>query len=125
MKQMIMEIDAGTEFDELPEDQQIDIMSANVQWPESVMLGTGPVEGKALLLIATSATVEQLEGMIAAHSLDWVVLASEGVTVDQSALLPYYLDVAVYDEGGEQTGTEPVTDLTDKIQTFAGHNWIY
>ena len=125
MKQMIIEIDTGTEFDDLPEDQQADIQSANIVWPESIMLGTEAVDGKTLLMIATTASVEQIEGMIAAHELEWAVLASEGVTVDQDLLLPYYSDLPIFDEDGEQTGFEPVTDLTGKIQTFAGKTWNY
>jgi len=56
-------------------------------------------------------------------------LAVENETVDQSLLLPYFVDVPVFDfdDDGEyiQTGTEPVTELTDKLQVWAGKNWKY
>ena len=123
--QFIVEIDENTDFDNLPEDQQVDIVSAHIHWPEGVMLGTGPVLGKTLLLIATTAKAEEIEAMIELHSLSWEVLAVEGVQVDQSLLLPYYLDRLIYDSDGEHIGDEPVTDLTGKIQTFAGKQWTY
>ena len=125
MKQMILSIDEGTDFELLPEDQQADVMLAKIQWPEAIMSGTEAVNGKSLILIATLASVEVIESMIFNHSLDWAVLAVEDVTVDQSLLLPFYSDVPVFDEDGEQTGTEAVTDLTGKIQTFSGHSWSY
>lgn len=125
MMQMIIEIDEETEFDNLPEEQQADVKSANIQWPESIMLGTEAVNGKTLLMIACDASVEQIEGMISAHNLTWLVLAVENEPIIQGLLLPFYSDVPTFDEDGEQTGTEAVTDLTDKIQTFAGHNWLY
>jgi hypothetical protein len=87
--QMIVKIDAGTEFDNLPEDQQADVLAANVSWPESVMLGTEAVLGQVLILIATTASELELNGMILAHGLDWTVLAVEGETINQSLLLPF------------------------------------
>lgn len=125
MMQMIIEIDEGTEFDTLPEEQQADVMSSNIQWPESMMLGTAPLDGKIIILIATSASVEQIEAMIFNHGLEWAVLAVENEEVDQSQLIPYYLDVPLFDEDGEQAGSESVEDLTGKIQTFAGKSWVY
>ena len=125
MKQMIIEIDEGTEFDSLPEDQQADIQSANVTWPESQMIGTEAIDGKILILIATTASEVELVNMILSHDLDWEVLVVEGEEVNQELLLPYYSYVPVFDEDGDQTGYEPLTDLTDKIQTFAGHQWSY
>jgi hypothetical protein len=123
--QMIIKIDEATEFDNLPEDQQADIQVAGVQWPESQMIGTQAVDGKVLILIVTTANETDLGNMILSHELDWEVLAVEGETINQSLLLPYYLDVPVFDEDGEQTGAEAITDLTGKIQTFAGHIWSY
>lgn len=123
--QMIIRIDEGTEFDDLPEDQQDDISGANVSWPESQMIGTEAVDGKILILIATTANEIDLSNMILSHGLDWEVLAVEGEEVNQALLLPYYSDVPVFDENGDQAGTEAVTDLTDKIQTFAGHAWTH
>ena len=123
--QMIIKIDAGTEYSELPEDQQSDILAAHVQWPESIMLGTQVVDGKALLLIITSASEIALSDMILLHELDWEVLAVEGEQINQALLLPFYSDVPVFDEDGEQTGAEAITDLTGKIQTFSGHQWSY
>ena len=123
--QMIIKIDEGTDFDNLPEEQQADIKTAMVQWPEGVMVGTKAVDGKIILLIVTSASELELSEMILSHALDWQVLAVEGEQINQALLLPFYSDIPIFDEDGNQTGTEAVTDLTGKIQTISGHKWAY
>ena len=123
--QMIIKIDEGTEFSELPEAQRDDILAGGVQWPEAMMLGTEAVNGKILLLIIATASELELSVMILEHGLEWEVLAVEGEQINQALLLPFYSDVPVFDADGEQTGTEAVTDLTGKIQTFSGHQWAY
>ena len=123
--QMIIRIDEGADFDSLPEEQQDDIKTAGVKWPEGVMIGTKAVNGKIILLIVTSASELELSGMILAHGLDWEVLAVEGEQINQALLLPFYSDAPIFDESGDQIGTEAVTDLTGKIQTISGHAWSY
>jgi len=125
MNQFIIEIDEGTEFDSMPEDQQEVITDAGFEWVSSVLYGTAPKDGKQLILVLCKATKNDIETLILAHGYTWVVLADESTQIDQSALLPYYVDVPVFDESGEQTGVEPVTDLTGLIQTYASHSWVY
>ena len=125
MNQFIIEIDEGTEFDSMPEDQQKAITAAGIEWVSNTLYGTAPKDGKQLILVLCKASRADVEALILAHGYTWVVLADESTQIDQSALLPYYVDVPVFDESGEQTGVEPVTDLTDTVQTYASHNWIY
>lgn len=136
MKQMILEIAAGAEFDDMPEELQAAIQKAKIQWPESIMLGTEPVNGMQLIFVMCGVSADELEflmnndefddeGNQIAFNLGWSVLAVEGEPVDQSLLLPYFSEVPVIDEEGNITGTEPVTDLTGKIQTWAGRKWEY
>lgn len=136
MKQMILEITAGAEFDDMPEELQAAIQKAKIQWPESMMVGTEPVNGKQLILILCAVSADELEflmnndefdedGKQIAFDLGWSVLAVEGETVDQSLLLPYFLDVLITDDEGDVIGSEPVTDLTGKLQIWAGHQWDY
>lgn len=136
MKMMILEIDAGAEFDTMPESLQAAIQKAKIKWPESIMIGTEPVAGKQLVLILSgvdAATLTDLmnndefddEGNQIKFDLGWTVLAEEGEIVNQSSLLPYFSEVPVLDDNGDLTGYEPVTDLTDKIQVWAGKKWVY
>lgn len=134
--QMILEIDASVEFDEMPHDLQTAIRKAGIEWPESTMIGTSSHEGKKLILIQTSVDADTLTNLMnseifddngnqIAFNLGWQVLASDKEPINQSALLPYFDDVPVYDDEGNFNGFEPVTDLTGKLQTWAGKQWQY
>ena len=133
---MILEIAAGTEFDAMGEDLQAAINKAGVQWPESQLIGTSAVDGKALILVNALVDADTLtalmnndefdeEGNQIAFNLGWAVLAQEGEPVDQSVLLPYFNDVPVLDVDGETIAFEPLTDLTGKLQVYAGKKWQY
>jgi hypothetical protein len=100
------------------------------------MIGTQPIDGKQLLFINVKASRLEVEAMTSQNAFDddgkqvafdlgWNVLAVENEIVDQSLLLPYFVDALMFDEEGEQVGTEPVTDLTNKLQVWAGKQWIY
>lgn len=136
MKQMILEIDEGTEFDVMEPDLQAAILKLNISWPESCLIGTSAVAGKKLILIlcaADGATLTDLmnneefdeEGRQIKFNLGWSVIAEEGITVNQSLLLPYFDEAPAFDENGDQVGSEPITDLTGKLQTWAGRKWKY
>lgn len=135
-KQMILEISEGAEFDVMPEELQKAIMKAGIEWPESRLIGTSAVNGKQLILILSTVDKAALEDLMNNDEFDgdgnqikfdlgWSVLACEGEQVNQNALLPYFDDTPIFDEEGDQIGTEPVTDLTDKLQIWAGHKWLY
>ena len=139
---MILEVQEGSDIELMPDPLLKLIASVRGEFAEGLMIGTQPVDGKQLVFINVDATREQIETMTSADIFDdetgeqiafdlgWEVLAVENETVDQSLLLPYFVDVPVFelDDDGEymlQTGTEPVTDLTDKLQVWAGKSWIY
>ena len=137
---MILEVTEGADIELMPEELKAIIASVNGQFAEGIMIGTQPVLGMQLLFISVDASREEVEfltgsdefdeeGNQIAFNLGWSVLAVENEIVDQSLLLPYFIDLPVFefDEESEyiQTGTEPVTDLTDKIQVWAGKQWKY
>ena len=139
---MILKVTEGSDVALMPDPLLKLIASVRGEFAEGLMIGTQPVDGKQLVFINVDATREQIETMTSADIFDdetgeqiafdlgWEVLAVENETVDQSLLLPYFVDVPVFelDDDGEymlQTGTEPVTDLTDKLQVWAGKSWIY
>jgi len=137
---MILEVQEGANIELMPDELKALIASVRGEFAEGLMIGTQPVDGLQLLFVNVEATREQVEfltgsddfdddGNQIAFDLGWTVLAVENETVDQSLLLPYFVDVPVFDfdDDGEyiQTGTEPVTELTDKLQVWAGKNWKY
>jgi hypothetical protein len=137
---MIIEVQEGADVALMPEELQKLINDVKGQFAEGLMLGTQPVNGMQLVLIGANLTLAEFEALTnldafdddgnqIAFDLGWSVLAVENELVDQSLLLPYFVDVPVFeiDENGEylQTGTQPVTDLTDKIQVWSGKKWLY
>ena len=121
----IFEVPEGEDVYILDADIQAAVASVGAQWPESIMPGTQAVDGRQVVLVYASASKEDIEGLIFTFGLEWLVLASENEAIDPSRLLPFYSDIPVYNEEGELSGSEAVTDLTGKIQTFSGRNWIY
>jgi hypothetical protein len=137
---MILEVNEGADIELMPDELKAIIASVKGEFAEGIMIGTQPIGGMQLLFInvgASKAEVETLmnndvfddDGNQIAFDLGWSVLAVENELVNQSLLLPYFVDVPVFeiDEEGEpvQTGTEAVTDLTGKLQVWAGKQWIY
>lgn len=137
---MILEVQEGADVALMPEELQKLINEVSGQFAEGLMLGTQPVDGMQLVLIDANLTLDEFEALTnldvfdddgnqVSFDLGWSVLAVENELVDQSLLLPYFVDVPVFeiDENGEyvQTGTEAVTDLTGKLQVWAGKQWIY
>lgn len=142
MKQMILQIDEGAEFDTMPSELQGAIKKAKISWPESRLIGTSPIDGKQLILILCgidSTTLEQWmndayptgefddfnQEVNIYFNLGWRVVAEEGEQIEQSLLLPYFDDKPIFDEDGELIGYDPVTDLTGNIQVWAGRKWTY
>lgn len=139
-RQMILKVDDDYDLDNLPEIVKEAIGKGAIQWPESQMTGTKTYYSKRLLLIMTVLTRGELTRWLnkaypskddqgrAANvdlGLDWKILAVEGETVQQETILKFMNDIPVFDENGEQIGVEDVTDLTGKLQTFAGHTWLF
>lgn len=130
-RQMILKVDADYDLDDLPDIVKEAIAKGAIQWPEHQMIGTKTYYSKRLLLIMTILTRgeltswlnksypsrdEQGESVNVDLGLDWKILAVEGQEIeDHDTLLKFMEDI----DG------EDVTDLTGKLQTFAGHNWTY
>jgi len=132
----IIAIPEGTTFEAMPEALQKTIAKHKGVFADSRLVDTGVYLGKELRLINAdidAATLNAVtnndlfdeDGNQYGFDLDWDVLAVENETVDQSVLLNYWIDTNVFDDEGDIIGTEPVSDLTGKIQTWAGKSWVY
>lgn len=136
MMMMILEISDEAEFDSMSEELQDAIQKAGIQWPESQLIGTKPVDDKKLILVNSKLKPSELEylmnrdefdeeGNQVAFNLGWSIVACEDEPVNQSVLLPYFNDTPILDEEGNQIGAEPVTDLTNRLQVWAGKKWTW
>ena len=132
----IIEIPEGTRFADMPVELQNAISANNGAYADVRLVGTEPLAGKELRLIQCDLDDETLvlltnndlfddDGNQYGFDLCWSIVAQEGVPVVQSTLLPYFADVPVFDENGDIAGYETVTDLTGKLQTWAGKEWQY
>ena len=132
----IIAIPEGTTFDAMPEALQKTIAKYKGVFADGRLVDTGVYLGKELRLINADIDATTLnavtnndlfdeDGNQYGFDLDWEVLAVENETVDQTELIDYWLDKPVFDDEGEIIGTEAVTDLTGKIQTWAGKSWVY
>jgi hypothetical protein len=134
---MIIEVPENVLFAEMPAQLQKQIAKLNGQFVEAMLIGTKPVDGKKLIFVSVDATAEQVEYLTnndlfdqdteeqIAFNLGWNVVATEDTPINQSLLLPYFLDDAVYDPETEETTYTPITDLTGRVQTWAGKQWLY
>ena len=131
----IIETPENTLFAEMPEELQQTIAKYSGNYTSKIIAGTQPVDGKELQLISANCTADELmeltnndafdeEGNQIAFDLGWNIVAVENEPINQALLLPYFSDVAVMGEDEEIT-YETVTDLTGKIQTWAGKQWVY
>jgi hypothetical protein len=120
----------------MPEPLQKTIAKYKGVFADGRLVDTGVYLGKELRLINADIDATTLnavtnndlfddDGNQYGFDLDWDVLAVENETVDQSVLLNYWIDTNVFDDEGDIIGTEPVSDLTGKIQTWAGKSWVY
>ena len=132
----IISVPVGLIFEDLPSKMQIAIRKYKGSFAAQKITGTSAYEDKELRLIYADLTKEQVLGFITDDLFDedgeqyswdtgWAILATENETVNQGLLLDYYDDILVYDEDGELLSTVAVTDLTNKIQTWAGKKWLY
>lgn len=120
----ILKVPVGTDITTASDELQAAIRSVNGQYPESIMYGTEPVGGFQLVLIYAEVNPIELDAMIAMQDINWEVMAEPGTPVDQSKLLPFFSEVVTIDASGNETFS-PVTDLTNKLQVFAGLSWVY
>ena len=144
LNMMIVEIDELTTLDNLSDELKQALNSGMIQWPENQMANTRIVDGKRLILILSHVKPNKLEQWLgdgfpyrsksdkrASDELElvdlgvtWNILATEDKKIKQGDILPYIVDDISYNENDEPIYT-PVTDLTGRLQTWAGRNWIY
>ena len=144
MIQLIVEIDEGMSVSALPDEVQKKIADLGIQWPQSTLVGTQPVEGRKIMLLLSPISGDDLEAVmnepfvtgqdedgkdiVEWFDLGWFVLAEEGIKIEQDLILPFFSDIQSFeiDEDGEEViVTTPVTDLNGIIQTYSGHKWVY
>ena len=94
----IIAIPEGTTFDAMPEALQKTIAKYKGVFADGRLVDTGVYEGKELRLINADIDATTLNA----------------VTNND-----------LFDDEGDIIGTEPVSDLTGKIQTWAGKSWVY
>jgi hypothetical protein len=148
----ILKITRGYEFVSYNQKEQALILSAIediakklcMQWPEKKMIGTKYIGNEQLSFVDIGCNAEKFcsylnftlkdekgdaylneSGESVEITLDWDIVAAEHEQVDQSKLLPWFEPVPVFNEDGEQIDEEPVTDLTNKLQVWAGKKWIF
>lgn len=100
MKQMILKIDDDLTSEEIP----ATIMS------HGQLIGTKSYYNKILILVLSPIEPDDIEDLF-----ECSVLAVEGKAIDQKPILKFMIDI----------DDEDVTDVTGKLQTFAGRNWLY
>lgn len=125
MKQFIIKLPEGTKLDELSAEIQAEISKAKGQFPSGLLVGSQPVNGYELKLIMCALSGPEFDEAMVSLGLDWVVVADESLTIDQSLIIPYMMDALAFDDQGDVTGSSPVNDVTDKLQTYSGRNWSY
>lgn len=132
----IIKIPEGMLFTDMPEALQSAIAKQGGIHADTKLVNTTAYNGFELQLIAVNLDIQTLEyltnndlfdedGFQYGYDLGWQVVASENTQIDQDLLLPYFKDELTFDEDGEVNGSQPVTDLTGKIQTWAGRQWVY
>jgi len=120
---MILKVPADTFIVDLSEEVQGAIANVKGQFPESQLIGTSAINGEKLVMINVEATRVEVEALIGVYDLEWLILAVEDETIDQSLLLPFFNDIPVTVD--DETIYEPIGDLNGKLQTWAGKNWNY
>lgn len=144
MIQLIVEIDEGMSVLALPDEVQKKISDLGIQWPQSTLVGTQPVDGKKIMLLLSPISGDDLEAamnepfvtgqdedgkdIIEWFDLGWFVLAEEGIKIEQDLILPFFSDIQSFEidaDGEEVIVTTPVTNLNGIIQTYSGHKWVY
>jgi hypothetical protein len=140
MIQFIVELPEDTKAELLSEDVKNVLQAFNAQLPDERLCNTKSVDGFELRLLMadvdpvtfqevlalTYNTVDENDEDVSIDlGLEWDLLANSAEKVDQELLIPYFVDNVIFDEDGEQIDSEPVTDITGKLQSFAGKKWIY
>lgn len=124
MKQFILSLPVDTDYQNFDEEVVEAIKAVKGQFPVGALVGSQPHNGYELKLVMSNGNKESLENSFLLLGLDWEVLAEEGVQIDQDPIMAFMVDVPLFDEDGEQIGSEPPTDLSS-LQTYAGRKWTF
>ncbi len=87
--------------------------------------GTKSYFNRTPLIILTRFNKGEMTAFFNEHNLDWKVLITEKSKQAQAKLLKYFNKIPVYDDDGNQTGEESITDLKGRLHTIAGHSWDF
>lgn len=139
MTQFIIKLPENSTFEGLSDAAREVILHVKGEFPIGELIGSKAVDGYVIKLLTCNLDRETFENILADGylmmsdegkevmvdlELDWEVMASEGQTISQPEILPFMLDKLIF-EDGEIVDYQPVTDLTDILQTYAGHSWSY
>ncbi len=134
MMQLIIEINETDDFESFPDELKAALTDAGISI-EMKLAGTKAVDGRILILTTSKYDDTVLNDLFNGEymhenktynfDLGWQVVAEENVKINQGDILPFMSDINLFDDDGNATGFEVVTDITDKLQTFSGRNWVY
>jgi len=125
MNQFIIKLPENEDLSLLSEESKIAIAQAKGQFPAGALVGTKAVDGYELKLVICNLDKGSFQSSIVALGLDWEILAYQDEVIDQDKILPYMLPWRAYDNDGNEIDPVPETDITGKLQTYAGNKWIY
>jgi hypothetical protein len=138
MRQMILAIDEGADFDLMPDLLKQAIKEAFVEWDLDTLPETKAFLGKRLILIQTKLSKAELETRMNEvyfytdengdeqeinFNLGWEILAVEGEPIDELLLQPYFIDRILLDS--DDNITETITSIKGRISSYAGRSWTY
>lgn len=138
LRQMIIRMPASVDFEEIlatPDVVQLDVDNPVPDLPKDlrgamvqsggIVIGSEPNLSKVIWLVLALVNKGELTAIFSNHSKQWTVIAAEHLAMNQTQILKFMSDINTYDEDGNVTGTEPVTNVKGKLQTFSGHSWKY
>jgi hypothetical protein len=141
MMQFIVKMPETEKFSGLTDEARKAIQGAKGQFPNGWLSGTKAVDGYCLKLLMCDITQDEFNDLIANGSqsideegnvtftplgLDWEVIACECESIDHSLILPYMAGIPVYDEENQEViSYDTITNITGKLQTYAGRKWQY
>lgn len=124
MKQVILRIESAFDIEEAGAEFEKELTDFGLSF-NNQLVGSQEINGEILILTISKYESQVLDDMFSMFDVTWETVAEEGVEIDQSLILPFMVDKPIFNEEGEQVGSEPVTNITDKLQTFSGRNWKY
>ena len=140
MIQFIKEVPEDTDLENINDECKSFFDKYSFQIMDQKVVGTEAINGYEIRLAMANVDPDVLadtfqnyyltedekgEELLVDLDLDWTVLASGTKKVDNDMLALYFAETVIFDEDGEQIGSEPVTNIAGKLQSYAGKKWIY